>query len=149
MIQPRQIEMQPRIRNVRSARNATETRITRSGRARYANLIRVSAVLGCVLAMLMGYVMLTSNVTSMTYAIAKAQQDRDALREDTARLDDRLTSLRSDERLSKIATRLGMHEPKQFALVSLGVPVAQTPSRFAVLSSLTGWFGRSPHTRER
>jgi len=151
MVHARQLEAEPRIRNPRSARTATQTRIVHNGRARYANIVRVSAVLGVVLAMLMGYVMLTSNVTSMTYTLANAREQRDALQEQTARLDDRLADLRSVERLARIARQLHMHEPQQFALVTLGAPpvVAQSTAHLTMLSSLAGWLHRNPHVQER
>lgn len=149
MIQPRQLETQPRIRNPRRAKSATKTRIVHNSRARYTSIVRVCAVLGVVLASLMGYVMLTSNMTSLTYAVAKAHHDREALQEQTARLDDQLAALRSDERLAKVASKLHMHEAQQFAVIKLTPVVADDSTRIPVLSSIAGWFGGSPHARER
>lgn len=150
MIQPQYIESQPRIRNPRSARTATKTRIVRNSRARYTALFRVCMVLGVVLVSLLGYVMLTSNVTSLSYAVAKAHQQRDDLQEETARLDDRIASLRSDERLAHVASKLGMHDPQQFAVVQLGLPSVANSGGFAPWSSVAGWFGGgTPHARAR
>ena len=151
MVNPRQLEAEPRIRNPRSARTATETRIVRNGRARYASIVRVSAVLGVVLAMLMGYVMLTSNITSMTYTLADAREQRDALQEQTSRLDDRLADLRSEERLASIARQLHMHEPQQFALVTLDRPVVAQANdpHLPAFFSLAGWLHHNAHPQVR
>ena len=59
-------------------------------RARYATLVRMLAVLFCVLAFLMGYVVLTSSRTGLSYAVARAAAQREALQEETMRLDDRI-----------------------------------------------------------
>ena len=149
MVQPQFVE-QPRIRNPRSARTATKTRIVRNSRARYTAIFRVCMVLGVVLVSLLGYVMLTSNVTSLSYAVAKAHQQRDDLQEQSARLDDRLALLRSDERLARVATKLGMREPQQFALVRLGTPPVANGGGFAAWTAIAGWFGSStPRARAR
>ena len=138
MIQPKFLELKPRIANPRSAKNASATRKVRNHRARYTALTRVGGVLTVALVLLMGYVMLTSNMTSLTYAVAKAHHDREALQEQTARLDDRLIAMRSDERLAKMASKLGMHEPAQFAVVKLEPP-ALARRDFPVFASLAGW----------
>ena len=143
MIARKELDSKPRIRNARSARTATHTRIVRGERARYSGIIRVSAVLGTVLVMLLSYVMLTSRVTGLTYALSSAQQQRIALQEQTARLDDRLARFTSEDRLATIAARLHMQPAQQFALVKLGAPIARTASRFPMISSLAGWFGRN------
>lgn len=88
----------------------------------------------------MGYVVLTSSLTGRSYALAKAAAKREALLEETLRLDDRIAALRSDDRLSQLAARLGMHDPQQFAVVRVEVPrVAGVKPRFQVLSSLAGF----------
>ncbi len=149
MIQPQYIDIQPRIRNPRSARTATKTRIVRNSRVRYRALFRVCVALGAVLVLLLGYVMLTSNVTSLTYAVAKAHQQRTDLQQETARLDDRIAALRSDERLARVATKLGMHEAQQFALVKLGLPPVANSGGFPAWTAIAGWFGTSPRARAR
>ena len=111
-------QSKPRIANPRTARNATQKRIVKTTRARYGALVRVGAVLTLVLTGLMAYVMLTSNVTSLTYAVAKAHHQRDLLVQDTARLDDQLATLRSQERLAAMARKLQMTDPQLFAVDS-------------------------------
>lgn len=134
----------PRIPNPRTARNATQKRIVKTNRARYGALVRVGAVLALVLSGLMAYVMLTSNVTSLTYADAKAHQDRDRLLAETARLDDRISAASSQERLAAMAQKLHMTDPQLFAVVKL--PADQvTGSHFAVIDSIAGWFSGAPH----
>jgi hypothetical protein len=141
MVQPRQLERRHRIPNPRTARNATHRRIDKKSRARYAALFQVTGGLTIVLAFLMGYVVLTSNLTGLSYAVANAKHERAELQAESARLDDRIAALRSDDRLAVLAARLGMREPQHFALVAL--PPAQGPSQarhIAAFSSLAGLF---------
>ncbi len=132
-------QQKPRIPNPRTARNATEKRIVKSHRARYASLVRVATVIALVLTGLMAYVMLTSNVTSLTYAVAKAHHERDALQRQTARLDDRIATARSDERLAVMARKLHMGDPQLFAAVHLPAQQIST-SHLAVIDSIASWF---------
>jgi hypothetical protein len=141
MIQPRYIEQRSRIPNPRAARTATHRRIVRKSRARYAGVARVSAVLFCALALLMGYVVLTSSLTGLSYAVGHESAKREALQEETMRLDDRIAALRSDDRLAALAAKLGMREPQRLAVVRLAPPrVAKVKPPFPVLSSLAGFF---------
>lgn len=120
----------------------------RKSRERYASIVRVSFAIGGLLVLFMGYVVLTSSLTGMSYAVAKAHQQREALLEETLRLDDRIAALQSDERLSAMAARLGMKDPLRIALVRLSRPqTAGDRPRVAVLSSLAGFF--MPATRQR
>lgn len=136
MVNARQIQPRPRIENPRVARGATETRVRHHSRARYTTIVRFSLVLGVAVALLIGYVMLTANLTGMTYAVSQAQEQRTALQEQTARLDDRLMQLESQDRLAGIAARLGMHEPQTFAVVRLPAAQPQSTSRLAFLARL-------------
>lgn len=133
---------QPRIRNPRTIRAATQRRFSRKSRARYTGVTRVLAAIGCALVLLMAYVVLTSSLTGLSYAVAKAGAQREALQEETMRLDDRIAALRSDERLSILAARLGMRDPQRFAVVRIRVPSPQVARRspFPIFSSLAGLF---------
>ncbi|MBV9232683.1 MAG: hypothetical protein JO030_01460 [Candidatus Eremiobacteraeota bacterium] len=134
-------ENRPRGINSRTVRAATERRIARKSRARYAGVARAGAVIGVTLALLMCYVVLMSSLTGLSYAISSAAAQREALQEETMRLDDRIAALRSDERLSALAGRLGMSEPQHFAVIRLRpVRVAATHKGFALFSSLGGLF---------
>lgn len=142
MAQPQYTE-QPRITNPRRARTATASRIVKNNRVRYGSIVRVGAVLGIVLVGLLAYVMLVSNITSTSYALEKAQHQRELLFEQTARLDERLAKMHSDDRLAGIAAKLGMREPEAFAAIQLDPPVAKG-SRYPVLDSIAGLFGVVP-----
>lgn len=148
MVQPKYADERPRIRNPRSARNATQRRVVKNARARYGSILRIVAGLGVALALLMTYVMLLSNTTSLSYALDKAQHQRDALQEQTSRLDDRIAQMSSEERLASIAAKLKMRQPETYALVELRPP-AVVASRFPVLDSIAAWFGGAPHARVR
>jgi len=91
--------------------------------------------------LLMSYVVLMSSLTGLSYAISGARAQREALQEETMRLDDRIAALRSDERLSELAARLGMGEPQHFAMIRLQpVHVAAARKPFPLFSSLAGLF---------
>ena len=128
--------------NVRSAKQAAQRRISRKDRARYVGLARFCAVLAVSLALVMLYVMLTARLTGLNYAVAKAQRERIELQAETARLDDRLAALRSDDHLANVAARLHMQDPQQFAIVALPPP-ARAPDRshIALLAGLASLFG--------
>jgi hypothetical protein len=113
----------------------------KKSKVRYRNLLRISGVLTIVLAFLMGYVILTSSLTGLSYAVGTAKHERAELQSETMRLEDRIAALRSDDRLAALAARLGMSEPQHFAVVEL-TPVQQ-PSQerhLAAFSSLAGMF---------
>src|SRR5581483_10018893 len=106
-----------------------------------AAVTRVSVVLFGALAQLMSYVVLTSSLTGLSYAVGRESAKREALVEETMRLDDRLAALRSDDRLAALAAKLGMREPQRMAVVKLVQPrVAHVHAGFPVLSSLAGFF---------
>ena len=142
MIAQRQLESSPRLRNVRTARAATHSRRKKTLQQRHAFMGRFIFCLGAVVVLLMGYVMLMANLTSLNYAVARAEKQRVALQDQTARLDDRIAALRSQERLAAIANKLGMRDATQYAIVQLPqAPKPAQPSRLAVLSTLGGWLG--------
>lgn len=147
MIHARQFTPSVRLKNPRAARAATQRRIVHKSRARYANVARLGIGIGALLAIFMGYVVLTSSLTGLSYALSRAHDRREALLEETMRLDDRVAALRSDERLSAIAARLGMQDPQRIAVVKLSVPHAPDRAHVAVLSSLAGFFVAPPAHR--
>lgn len=141
MIASRSLERGKRVAKPRTVRAATQRRKVRASRARHAAVGRIFAALLCVLMLLMAYVVLMSSLTGLSYAVARAEAKREALQEETLRLDDRIAALRSDDRLAQLAARLGMREPERFAVVRLEAPrIAHVRTRFAVLSSLAGFF---------
>lgn len=127
---------------VRTARHATQRRVSRAARARYSSLFQFSAVLGVVLVLVMAYVTLTARLTSLNYAVAKAELERSTLQAQTARLDDEVARLSSDDRLAQVAAGLHMQDPQQFAQVALPAAAHErAPSRLAFFSGLAGFFG--------
>lgn len=127
---------------VRTAKNATQRRLSRKERARYRSLQQFCVGLAASFAVVMLYVYLTAHLTSLNYAYARAEHERAALQGQTARFDERLAALRSDERLSAIAARLHMQDPQQFALVTLPAPQPQRDrTHLAFLSGLATLFG--------
>lgn len=140
MIAQRQLEPKPRVRNVRTARVASQQRREKSNKQRYAHLGRFVGLLGAVVFLLMCYVMLMANLTGLNYAVARAEHQRIALQDQTSRLDDRLSMLRSQERLAAIAAKLGMRDAQAYAIVQLPQPATPVHQpRLAVLSALGGW----------
>ncbi|HEX8807207.1 MAG TPA: hypothetical protein VF741_09665 [Candidatus Aquilonibacter sp.] len=129
-----------RIKNPRSARNATQTRIVKTTRARYTGIMRITIGLCIALAGLMSYVMLLSNTTSLSYQLDKAHRSRDALLEQTARLDGRIAQASSEERLAAIAAKLQMHDAQSFAVVHVAPPVEVAKSRFPMFDTILAWF---------
>jgi hypothetical protein len=131
-----------RVTKVRTAKHATERRVKRKARARNAPVMQFCAALCAGLCLLMLYVMLTARLTSLNYAVARAQRERAQLQGEVARLDDRLATLRSDERLGAIAVKLHMHEPQTFAMVTLPhEATTHERSRLAFLAGIAGIFG--------
>jgi hypothetical protein len=140
VIQLRSFDRPARVRNPRVARAATQRRILHKSRARYSNITRVSAAIGGLLFLFMIYVLLTSTLTGLSYAVAKAEHQRESVLEETMRLDDGIAALRSDDRLSALAVRLKMDEPQRFAVIRLSrPPVVPDRPHVAVLSSLAGF----------
>lgn len=142
MLASRLVEARPRVRNIRTARVAALQRRAKTAQKRCANLRPFFAGLATVLVLLMGYVMLISNLTGLNYAVARAERERVALQDQTARLDDRIATLRSQERLASIATEFGMRDPQEFAIVTVPRELkrAAPRPRLALLSTF-GWLG--------
>jgi cell division protein FtsL len=88
------------------------------------------------------YVTLTARLTSLNYAVARAERERAQLQAETGRLDDQLAALRSDDRLARVAAQLHMSDAQQFAVVTLAPPVRhEDRSHLAFLSGLASLFG--------
>lgn len=127
-------------------RQATQQRTVRNSRRRYAGVTQILVWLGCGLVVVMLYVMLTANLTRLTYATGKVEHQRNVLLEQTGRFDDRLAGLRSEERLSAAAAKLGMRDPSLFAVVHVPPAAREDRAHVAFLSSLVDWF--APATAE-
>ena len=129
-----------RITNPRSARAATQTRIVKTTRARYTAIVRVSTGVCVALIGLMSYVLLLSNSTSLTYAVDKAHHQRDALQEQTARLDDRIAQASSEERLAALAAKLNMHDAQTFTVAHIDNSQPVAKSRIPLFDTIAAWF---------
>ncbi|MBV8245781.1 MAG: hypothetical protein JOZ38_07660 [Candidatus Eremiobacteraeota bacterium] len=140
MVAPRHLQAKPRLQNARRARLRTEARRGHNARRRYVHIRRFVAALAAVVFLLMSYVWLYSNLTSMNYAIERADRERSALQDQTARLDDRIAELRSHERLAAIASSLHMRDAQQYAIVALPRPAKPMQARIALFAAFS-WFG--------
>lgn len=126
-------------RHVERVRRATKRRV-RSTRARvHRPVLAVLTLAVLALMPLLGYVKLTSDLTSMNYALASTERDRTLLLDDSQRLEDKIARLKSQERLAQLATQLKMHDPRVYAIVQLPVPKVQPkPTGIAFF----GWITR-------
>ncbi len=115
----------PRIRNPRAARAATHRRIVAQQRNRYAAVRKVTLCIVGVMLVLLAEVLLTANITALSYSVDRAHARRAALELQTARLDDQIDALTSDDRLAAVAAKLGMVQPQRFVRVSLEPPQRQ------------------------
>jgi cell division protein FtsL len=102
--------------------------------------MRITIGLCIALVGVMSYVSLLSNATSLTYQLDKAHRSRDALQEQTARLDDRIAQASSEERLAAIAAKLQMHDAQTFAVVHVEQPIVVARSRFPMFDTILAWF---------
>jgi hypothetical protein len=136
VIAPQRILAEPP-RRAEHVREATRRRTRRARSRLNAPIVTVVAVVVGVLVPMLLYVALTSRLTSSSYALAREQNERSALLEETQRLDDRIARLRSPERLAAIASKLKMHDPGVYAVVRVPEAKAQPrASGFAFLEWL-------------
>ena len=140
--------IQPRERPTRSTaperpRKPARRRQNRTRRQSYLGAFRVLGSLGIVVALIMSYLALMANLTSLNYRIGRASEQRSALLEQTMRLDDRIAHLQSRERLAELAMKMGMTEPHVYAVVTPADALAAKPIRgpggFALLGSVADW----------
>lgn len=89
---------------------------------------RIALVFGIVLVPVMIYVLLMGNLTALNYSLAQVTDQKSALLDETNQLDDRIAQLESRERLSDVASRLHMHDPRVYAVVDVPNPAAAPPS---------------------
>lgn len=130
--QPEKTRPRPRV-----APHSKGRRRRRAFLLQYGSSAKVLVVLAMVLAPVMLYVMLTSNLTSLNYALASAEASKAKLSGDVQRLDDRIAYLQSRERLLQVASKLGMKDASQYAIVSLQPPAKPKAGGLAFLSWLS------------
>ena len=129
-------------RNRERMQAATRRRFARAKRRGFVAFLRVTGVGAAIVVPLMFYVMLTANLTSLNYALARVEAHKTTLLAQTMRQDDRIAKLESRERLAGIAARLKMHDPQTFAVVRVPrdePPGAPHPSGIALLGSMGQW----------
>jgi hypothetical protein len=127
VIAPQRIAPQPapELRRLDRARHATKRR-TRRTRLRLQRPVFTVLVLAlALLGPLLAYVTLTSNVTSLSFSMVRAERERTALANDAQRLDDKIARLQSPERLAALAGKLRLHDPHVYAVVRVPEPKAQ------------------------
>jgi len=133
---------QPQPRQLERGRLAARGRARRAQRRGYLAFLRVAGAAALLALPLMLYVMLTANLTSLNYKLAHVQNRKAELLAATMRQDDRIAKLESRERLAVIAARLGMHEPRVYAVVTPPAPVrmVQAPrAGIALLGAMNHW----------
>jgi hypothetical protein len=130
-----------RAQTAERSRAATRRRFARAQRRGYLGFLRVAAVVAVFVLPLMLYVTLTANLTSLNYALTRADAQKTELLAQTMRQDDRIAKLESRERLAALAARLNMHDPRTYAVVTLPVERrAPAPGRgIALLGAVGQW----------
>jgi hypothetical protein len=130
-----------RAHDAERSRAATRRRVARAQRRGYLAFLRVAAAVAVFVLPLMLYVTLTANLTSLSYALTRAEAQKTELLAQTMRQDDRIAKLESRERLAALAARLHMHDPRMYAVVTLPVePTAPAPGRgIALLGAVGQW----------
>jgi cell division protein FtsL len=129
----------PPPRHVERIRTATKRRTRRNRRRVHRPLFAVLTLAVVVVLPLLGYVTLTANLTSLNYALSRAERDRSKLAEESQRLDNKIVQLKSEDRLAAIAVRLKMHDPHVYAVVRVPEPRVQPePPGIALFSWISG-----------
>ncbi|MGD0474192.1 MAG: hypothetical protein ABSB70_13415 [Candidatus Velthaea sp.] len=141
MIALKAIPPEPHPRHVERGRSATRRRLRRAHRRNYVAFFRVGAVAALFVVPLMFYVMLTANLTSLNYKLARVELQKLALQTETLRQDDRIAKLESRERLAALAAQLKMRDPQTYAVI--GLPRTQTAAAprhgIALLGAMNQW----------
>jgi cell division protein FtsL len=146
MIAMRAPQPEPPARQFERGRNATHGRRRRARRRAAIAFARVVAVAAAVVLPIMLYVMLTANITTINYKLARAQAHKTELLALTMRQEDQIAKLESRERLAQIAARLGMHEPQTFAVAALPADPGPPPAArgVALLGAMNTWLTAAP-----
>lgn len=147
MIAPRERPAPHRQPAVVPPGSAGRRRQQRTRRKRVFGAARIGLGVAVVLTMVMLYLALMANLTSLNYRIARASSERAALSEISQRLDDRIAHLESRERLAQLAIKMGWHEPHIYAVVDEPQPPAKPDGitaaargGIALLGAVAGWF---------
>jgi hypothetical protein len=129
--------VEPELRRIDRVRHAADRRVRRTRRRLHRPVHAVATLTILLLLPLLGYVALTSRITSQSFALVRAEHDRTALVDETQRLDDRIAQLQSPERLAALAANLKLHDPHVYAVVRIPEPKAQPrPTGLAFFGTL-------------
>jgi hypothetical protein len=125
----------------RSGRTAVTRRRNHGVRRRYRALTGTCVGIGVATALVMVWLLLVAGISRTSYDLARVTRERAALQDQTTRLDDTIARLESRDRLAVVAAKLGMTDPRTFAVVQLSPPVrTDAPSRgLALLSAIGDW----------
>jgi hypothetical protein len=132
---------EPPRRHAERGRDATRRRVRRARNRGYAAFVRVGATAAALLLPVMLYVMLTANLTSLNYKLARVETERSELLAQTMRQEDRIAKLESRERLALVAARLKMRDPQAYAIVELPRPahVVAATRGIALIGAMNQW----------
>ena len=129
----------PELRRIDRARHAARRRTRRNRRRMHRPAVAMILLAFAVLVPLLIYVTLTANLTSLNFALSRAEHERTAIATETQRLDDKIAGLQSPERLAALAAKLRLHDPHVYAVVRL--PDAKQPRpRPTGIALLGAWF---------
>jgi hypothetical protein len=135
----------PELRRLDRVRHATQRRTRRTRRRLQRPVFAVVTLALAVLVPLLAYVTLTANVTSLSFAIVRADRERTTLANDAQRRDNTIAKLQSPERLAALAAKLRLHDPHVYAVVRIPEPKAQP--RATGLAFFGTWFSASAEAK--
>jgi cell division protein FtsL len=122
----------------RAGQAAAQVRRNRAARARQRTLRFVLGGLALATVALLGYLWLMAATYRLSYDLHNLNERGTALREQSARLEDRIAQLESRDRLAAIAEQLGMREPRVWAVATVP-PVVEKPHGLAFLPFTSNW----------
>jgi hypothetical protein len=120
----------------RAGRAAVQRRRGYRLRVRYRPLATIGITVTVLTVIVVAYLALLANVMRMNFELAKANDVRSSLSDESQRLDDRIAQLESRDRLSLLAVALGMRDIASFAEIPQPLPPAPKPVGPAILSWL-------------
>jgi cell division protein FtsL len=139
VIAPKALPQEPR-RSVERARSASKRRQRRAKTRGYSGFARVLGFVAVVAVPVLIYVMLTANLTSLNYSLARGEHEKAMLQEESMRLDDRIAHLSSRERLAALAAQMKMHDPHAYAIVQIpDLAPKPHPHGIAFLGAVNDW----------
>jgi hypothetical protein len=133
----RELAPQPNRKTARPGRRA-RLRVRVAGKG-----ISIAAIAALPLALVLGYVWLTAQLTAQTYRLHDAQARQAVLIQQDTELRQQVARLESLPRLEAAAARLHMTVPSIVALIAPRQSTAQRPPITAIAASIAGvqrWF---------